>query len=108
MNRNDFKLISLEQDELSQQRQYAQELNDYRRMYQRPEDAREWDLNDPNRWRYLTPARVKDDDARLGPSSAQIFAGEDLQQSARKKAQQEQLKNDFDIQVTFEFKFDDQ
>ncbi|CAF1098143.1 unnamed protein product [Adineta ricciae] len=99
MIRNDFKLISLEQDELSQQRQYAQDLNDYRRMYQRPEDAREWDLNDPNRWKYLTPTRVKDDDARLGLSSAQIFTGEDLQQSARKKAQQEQLKNDFDIQI---------
>ncbi|UJR28222.1 hypothetical protein I4U23_009472 [Adineta vaga] len=108
MIRNDLKLIHLEQEELSQQRQCAQELNDYRRLYQRPEDTREWDLNDPDQWKYLTPARINDDDARLGPSSGQIFAGEDLQRFARKKAQQKQLKNYFDIQIMAKARKDEQ
>jgi len=103
MIRKDLKLLLVEQDEFYQQRQYAEELNDYRRVYQKPEDAREWDLNNPNRWKYVTPARIGDDDSRLGPSSGQIFAGEDLQASARRKAQQDQLKKYFDEQVIFLF-----
>ena len=99
MIRNDLKQLFLQENEFSKQRQKRETLNEYRRLYQRPENAREWDLNDPNRWKYLTPARISDDDSRLGPSSCQIFAGEDLQASARRKAQQEQLKNYFDIQV---------
>jgi hypothetical protein len=103
MIHNDLKHIFFQQEELCQQRQNAQELNEYRRLYQRPENAREWDLNDPDRWKHLTPTRISDDDSRLGPSSGQIFAGEDLQASTRKKAQQEQLKKYFDIQVIFYF-----
>jgi hypothetical protein len=99
MIRNDLKEIFLQQEKLSRERQNAQELNDYRHLYQKPENAREWDLNDPNRWKHLTPTRISDDDPRLGPSSGQIFAGEDLQASTRKKAQQEQLKKYFDLQV---------
>ncbi|CAF3808911.1 unnamed protein product [Adineta steineri] len=108
MIRNDLKLIDHEQEELSQQRQYAQELNEYRRLYQKPEDAKEWDLNNPNSWKYLTPSRINDDDARLGPSSGQIFAGEDLQGSVRRKAQQEQLKKYFDTQIMIKTKNDEQ
>jgi len=103
MIRNDLKQIFLQQEELCRQRQNAQELNDYRRLYQKPENAKEWDLNDPDRWKRLTPTRTSDDDPRLGPSSGQIFSGEDLQASTRKKAQQEQLKNDFNQQVIFYF-----
>jgi hypothetical protein len=99
MIRHDLKLILREQEELSQQRRYSQELNEYRRLYQKPENAKEWDLNDPNRWKHLPPARISDDDPRLGPSSGQIFIGEDLQASVRRKVQQEQLKNYFNIQV---------
>jgi hypothetical protein len=99
MIRNDLKVILLEQDELDQQRQNARQLNDYRRLHQKPENAREWDLNNPHRKKYLTPTRISDDDPRLGPSSGQIFVGEDLQSSSRKKAQKEQLKMYFDIQV---------
>jgi hypothetical protein len=99
MIRNDSKQLFLHEEELSQQQQTAQELNNYRRLYQKPEDAREWDLNDPNRWKYSTPSRINDDDSRLGPSSGQIFSGEDLQALTRKKIQQEQLKQYFDMQV---------
>ncbi|CAF0810428.1 unnamed protein product [Rotaria sordida] len=99
MINNDFKKILLEQEELFQKRQYAQELNNYRQLYQKPEHAKEWDLNDPNRLKQLTPIRINDNDSRLGPSSGQIFVGEDLQASRRKKLQQEQLKNDFNLQI---------
>ncbi len=99
MIRNNYKQILLQEEGLSQQRQKEKELNQYRQLYQKPENAREWDLNDRNRWKYLTPTRITDQDSRLGPSSGQIFTGEDLQASIRKKAQQEQLKNYFDIQV---------
>jgi hypothetical protein len=101
MIRNDFKQILLQEEEFAQQRQKAEKLNEYRRLYQKPENAREWDLNDRNQWKYLTPTRISDDDPRLGPSSGQIFTGEDLQASTRKKAQQEQLKIYFDVQVRF-------
>jgi len=101
MIRNDFKQILLQEEEFSHQRQKAEKLNEYRRLYQKPENAREWDLNDRNQWKYLTPTRISDDDPRLGPSSGQIFTGEDLQASRRKKAQQEQLKIYFDVQVRF-------
>ncbi len=103
MIRNDLKQIFLQQEELCRQRQNAQELNDYRRLYQKPENYKEWDLNDPDRWKHLMPTRISDDDPRLGQSSGQIFSGEDLQASTRKKAQQEQLKNDFNQQVIFQF-----
>ena len=96
---NDLKDILRQEDELRQRRKNAEELNAYRRLYQKVEDAREWDLNDPYRWKSLSPARVIDDDPRLGPSSAQIFVGEDLQASHRKKLQQKQLKTFFDQQV---------
>ncbi|CAF3321059.1 unnamed protein product, partial [Rotaria sp. Silwood2] len=102
---NDLKQILLEQEELSQKSQYEQELNNYRRLYQKPEHAKEWDLNDPNRWKQLTPTRINDNDSRLGPSSGQIFIGEDLQASKRKKIQQEQLKRYFNLQVIFSFCF---
>ncbi|CAF4447240.1 unnamed protein product, partial [Rotaria magnacalcarata] len=55
----------------------------------------------PNKWKKLAPARTSDDDPRLSLSSGQKFAGEDLQNSIRKKFQQEQLKNYFDLQVKF-------
>lgn len=100
---NDLKQILFEQDEISRKHRHAQELNDYRRLYQKPENAREWDLNDPNRWKQLTPARISDDDSHLGLSSCQIFAGEDLQVLTRKRVQQERLKKYFDLQVKFIF-----
>lgn len=99
MIHNDLKQIFQQEEEFDRQRRKAQELNDYRRLYQRPEDAREWDLNNPDQWKQLKPTRTHDDDPCLGSSSAQIFVGEDLQAFTRKKMQQEQLKKYFDLQV---------
>ena len=97
--RHDSKWIFLDQERTLEEHQHAQELNAYRRLHQRPENAREWDLNDPNRWKSQPPARISDQDPRLGPSSGQIFAGEDLRAPSRKKAQQEQMRNALHLQV---------
>ena len=99
MIRNDLKAVFREQEELDQERRYARYLNAYRQSQQKIEDSREWDLNNPNRWKLTGPARVSDDDPRLGPSAAQIFDGEDLRAMARKRAQQEQMRNYYQLQV---------
>ena len=99
MIRNDLKTIFLEQEKFDQERQHARHLNEYRQLHQRIEDSREWDLNNPNQWKLIGPTRISDDDSRLGSSSAQIFAGEDLRAPARRKVQQEQMKNYYQIQV---------
>lgn len=45
------------------------------------------------------PARVGDDDERLGPSSLQRFQGEDLEVAARKAALAMRLREDLDKQI---------
>jgi hypothetical protein len=69
------------------------DLVDYRATFQKREDRREWDLNDPKRVTTDLPARVNDADPRNGPSGLQRFDGEDLDFTDRKKAQQHQLKD---------------
>lgn len=49
------------------------EINEYRRKYQKKEDTREFDLNDPQRHQNAMAARIGDDDPRLGISSAQKY-----------------------------------
>ncbi len=53
---------------------------------------REWDINRPDGKKIDDPARLGDDDARLGASSMQRFDGEDLSAGDRKRAQIEQSK----------------
>lgn len=45
--------------------------------------GREWDLNDPDTLKKDRPAREGDDDPRCGPSSMQMFDGEDLHKAER-------------------------
>jgi len=45
---------------------------------QAKEKRLEWDLNNPDALKHELPGRLGDDDPRLGPSSLQKFAGEDL------------------------------
>lgn len=56
---------------LKVQKNKVKELDDYRKIYQRPEDRRDFDLNDPDHLKKSLPARVDDDDPRIGLSSAQ-------------------------------------
>lgn len=67
-------------------------LNEFRALHQQPNSRREWDLYDPDGLKKDKPARVSDDDPRCGISSLQKFDGEDLNNKARTKFQNEQLR----------------
>lgn len=54
-----------------ERRRIQSEINDYRKYFQKKEDAREFDLNDPKYIRKAIAPRIGDDDPRLGISSAQ-------------------------------------
>lgn len=51
------------------------EINEFRKVFQRPEDRREFDLYDPDGMKKSLPIRLNDDDPRMGPSSIQKFEG---------------------------------
>ena len=67
-------------------------LNEFRFLHQQPSQRREWDLYDPDHLKKDKPARVSDDDPRCGISGLQKFDGEDLNSKARRKFQNEQLR----------------
>ncbi|XP_054262655.1 RIB43A-like with coiled-coils protein 2 [Macrosteles quadrilineatus] len=73
-------------------RRLNEDVNEFRKQYQRAEDRREFDLYDPDGLKKSLPCRLLDDDPRLSISSAQKFEGEDLATEARKKIQTEQQK----------------
>ncbi|XP_013411666.1 RIB43A-like with coiled-coils protein 2 [Lingula anatina] len=73
-------------------RQLNHALNEFRQLHQQPSNRREWDLYDPDSLKKDKPARVSDDDPRCGISGLQKFDGEDLNNKARTKYQQEQLR----------------
>ncbi|KAK9753371.1 RIB43A [Popillia japonica] len=91
--------IALDAKEKAERKKVQQEINEFRREYQKPEDRREFDLNDPNLSKKLVPPRLRDDDPRCGPSSAQKFEGEDLSNEERLKVQRDQLKSWLDQQM---------
>ena len=67
-------------------------VNEFRMLHQQPSSRREWDLYDPDGLKKDRPARVSDDDPRCGISSIQMFDGEDLNNKARNKFQNEQMR----------------
>ncbi|XP_030385512.1 RIB43A-like with coiled-coils protein 2 [Scaptodrosophila lebanonensis] len=92
-------LMAKEKELEKQQRSIESDINYYRCKFQRKDQRREYDLNDPNYLKNGKPMRVADDDITLGVSSAQIFSGEDLYNSERKLRQREQQKAWLDQQV---------
>lgn len=88
-----------ELDEEKRKRIIESDINYYRCRFQRMDQRREFDLNDPNWIKKSQPARVADDDISLGISSAQIFSGEDLGNRERKTRQREQQRAWLDQQV---------
>lgn len=92
MVRNDKIASMLEQRQDGDIRRLNQSLNEFRLNFQKPETRKEFDLYDPDGKRKDKPARVSDDDPRCGISSLQKFDGEDLNSKARKKLQQEQIR----------------
>ncbi|XP_013148788.1 PREDICTED: RIB43A-like with coiled-coils protein 2 [Papilio polytes] len=81
--------VVLEAREREERRRIGLEINEYRYRYQRPEDRREYDLNDPEVLKKQLPPRASDDNP-VGLSSAQKFEGEDLNYEERKKIMAEQ------------------
>lgn len=70
-NKRSEVLRAKEKELNDDRRRIAKEINDYRTFYQKSEDTREFDLNDPKYISNTLPARVGDNDSRLGISSAQ-------------------------------------
>ena len=87
---NDRICVLLQNRQDQDIRALEKSINDFRSEHQRPEDRREFDIYDPDSKKKDKPARVSDDDPRCGISSLQKFLGEDLNEKARKKLQQEQ------------------
>lgn len=97
--RNDVVCIAMEAKEKEERKKIHQGINEFRMTFQKPEDRREFDLNDPNYLKKQLPARYRDDDPRCGISSAQKFEGEDLLSEDRDKIQREQFKTWLDQQM---------
>ncbi|XP_030033420.2 RIB43A-like with coiled-coils protein 2 [Manduca sexta] len=76
--------VVLEARELEERRRIGVEIDAFRHNYQRMEDRREYDLNDPEVLKKQLPPRASDGDP-VGMSSAQKFEGEDLNYEERKK-----------------------
>ncbi|KAF2901612.1 hypothetical protein ILUMI_04569 [Ignelater luminosus] len=91
--------LALEQKEVEERKKLAQEINNFRVSFQKFEDRREFDLNDPQAIKKLLPARLYDEDPRIGISAAQKFEGEDAAGDERKKVQREQVKSWLDQQI---------
>ncbi|XP_003389344.1 PREDICTED: RIB43A-like with coiled-coils protein 2 [Amphimedon queenslandica] len=75
----------------------AKEINaslvEYWQENQRPQDRREYDLNDHDSKLKDLPARVSDSDPRNTVSGMQTFSGEDLDHQKRKGLQHEQMRD---------------
>ncbi|XP_048742780.1 RIB43A-like with coiled-coils protein 2 [Ostrea edulis] len=90
--RNDKISQLIEKRQEADMRELNRAMNEFRMMHQQPDSRREFDLYDPDYLKKDKPARVSDDDPRCGVSSIQKFEGEDLNSKARRKYQQEQLR----------------
>lgn len=99
LRKSDEIAVALDRKEKEERAKIQIEINNFRKNYQRPEDRREFDLNDPDYIKKQLPARLYDDDPRLGVSSAQKFEGEDKQNEERAKVQREEFRAWLDQQV---------
>ncbi|CAH1634863.1 unnamed protein product [Spodoptera littoralis] len=90
--------VILEAREKEERRRIGVEIDSYRQKYQRFEDRREYDLNDPEVLKKQLPPRP-DDGQPVGLSSAQKFEGEDLEFEERKKIMAAQKNSWLEQQV---------
>ncbi|CAG5103683.1 Similar to RIBC2: RIB43A-like with coiled-coils protein 2 (Homo sapiens) [Cotesia congregata] len=91
--------MMLEKREEEEKKKINRDINSYRQIYQRPQDRRDFDLYDPDNLKKSLPGRLADDDPRIGPSSAQKFEGEDLEQVKRRSRDKEQMQSSLMQQV---------
>ncbi|KAG5317670.1 RIBC2 protein, partial [Pseudoatta argentina] len=84
----------LERQQEEERRKINKEIDFFRRIHQRPEDRRDYDLYDPEALKKSLPICVDDngDNSNIGVASAQKFEGEDRNFLERLKAQKEQMR----------------
>ncbi|KAJ3166736.1 Protein Tax-1 [Geranomyces variabilis] len=92
MRQTNAILQHMDHEAEEQNRANLYSLNQYRIRNQQPYQRREYDLYDPQALKNDLPARVGDDDGRIGISSCQRFEGEDLASKERQRLQKEQMK----------------
>lgn len=96
MNRQDRLLQMMERRQQADARALNKAVVEYRQQNQRPEQRREFDLNDPEALlnEVVPPLRNggDDSDARLGIASMQHFEGEDIGASDRDQLQKQQMR----------------
>ncbi|KAL2914447.1 hypothetical protein HK105_206014 [Polyrhizophydium stewartii] len=87
------EILQLMDDQVAQARRHKmQQMNEFRRDFQQPFQRRDFDLYDPKALEKDLPARIDDEDERIGVSSLQRFEGEDLAVEGRIRLQKEQMK----------------
>lgn len=96
----DRTLLASEREIERQRSEVQKEISLFRGRFQQKPQAKEFDLNDPEHKKKDIPARVGDDDARLGASSLQRFDGEDLERDDRVRKQRTQQRDWVVAQVT--------
>ncbi|KAG7198610.1 hypothetical protein KM043_005971 [Ampulex compressa] len=84
--------VVLEKQQEEERRRINEEVESFRRIYQRAEDRRDFDLYDPEALKKSLPPRLEDDDPRVGLASAQKFEGEDCDLKDRLRLQKEQMR----------------
>ncbi|KAH9644549.1 hypothetical protein HF086_000323 [Spodoptera exigua] len=93
-----FAKQMIKDSNLAERRRIGAEIDLYRQRYQRFEDRREYDLNDPEVLKKQLPPRPGDGQP-VGLSSAQKFEGEDLEYEERKKIMAAQKNSWLEQQV---------
>jgi len=92
-----LKLVELDRQRIHKEASAG--VREFNSTYMTKDTRKEWILSDPKALQREAPTRMGDDDPRLGLSSLQIFAGEDLKKAERVKAQQAQQRNWIEQQV---------
>ncbi|XP_037928310.1 RIB43A-like with coiled-coils protein 2 [Teleopsis dalmanni] len=96
--RNDLISTYAREEEILRKKQIL-ELDTFRKTYQRPEQRREFDINDPMMLKNAKNIRDGDNDRNLGLGSAQVFEGEDINFADRRRAQGEQQRSWLNQQI---------
>ncbi|XP_046836004.1 RIB43A-like with coiled-coils protein 2 isoform X1 [Vespa crabro] len=84
--------LQLEKEQAEEKRRINEEIEAFRRLHQRREDRRDYDLYDPDALKTSLPCRVSDDDPRLGLASAQKFEGEDYNFREQDRMKKEEMR----------------
>lgn len=89
----------IENEQQRARREMEMETRDFSLQHLSKEQRREYALSDPNVLRKDCTVRMGDHDERLGVSSVQVMAGEDLLQRERQKQQHQQQRSWIEQQI---------